>query len=106
MRLLVLCALFAAALAADDVSGKWRGSINNGEMPAYLVLEQNDGQVTGSAGGSEKMLFKIRKGTMESDRLTIEASPGEGTTLRFALVVKGGKMEGEVEENGKSIGPG
>ncbi|MDQ2946525.1 MAG: hypothetical protein M3Y27_11370 [Acidobacteriota bacterium] len=60
--------------------------------------------VSGNAGGSEKMLFKIREGTLNGDRLTIEAAPKEDSVLRFILVVKGDVMEGEVEENGRNIG--
>jgi len=73
-------------------------------MPAYMVLQQADGKVTGSAGGSEKMLFKIREGRIDGDRLTVEASPSEGTVLRFSLVVKGDVLEGDVDENGSTIG--
>lgn len=111
MRLIALCAFFAAALAAD-VTGKWRGTITTdmasqttgGQIPAYMVLEQSDQKVSGNAGGSEKMLFKIREGTLKGDRLTIEAAPKEDSVLRFILTVKGEVIEGEVEENGRSIG--
>ncbi len=115
MGFIVLCALFAlfaAATAAADVTGTWRGTISTemardttgGDIPAYLVLEQSGGKVTGSAGGSEKMLFKILEGKLEGDRLTIEASPKEGTVLRFTLTVKGDVLEGDVAENGSNIG--
>src|SRR5205814_1127671 len=106
-----MCVLFAATLAAD-VTGKWRGTITTdmasqttgGQIPAYMVLEQSDEKVSGNAGGSEKMLYRIRAGTLKGDRLTIEASPKEDSVLRFILVVKGDLIEGEVEENGRNIG--
>jgi hypothetical protein len=112
IRLIAICFLLAATMTAADVTGKWRGAIHTemaaqttgGEIPAYLLLEQSDSRVTGSAGGSEKMLFKIQQGRIEGDRLTIEASPKEGAVLRFILTVKGNALEGEVEENGRSIG--
>lgn len=112
MRLVALCAVFTATLAAADVTGTWRGTIatqmaaqtTGGEIPAYLALQQSDGKVTGSAGGSENMLFKIDQGKIEGDRLTIEASPKEGSVLRFTLVVKGDVLEGVVQENGRNIG--
>jgi hypothetical protein len=69
-----------------------------------MVLEQSDGKVTGSAGGSEKRLFEIQEGTIKGDRLTVEASPKEDTVLRFNLVLKGDVIEGDVEENGTTIG--
>ncbi len=112
MRLNALCILFAATLAAADVSGTWRGTIHTemarqttgGQIPAYMTLAQSDGKVTGSAGGSEKMLFKIREGKINGDRLTVEASPKEGSVLRFSLTLKGDALEGGVEENGRNIG--
>ena len=112
MRLCALCALFTATLAGADVTGTWRGSIatimaretTGGQIPAYMALEQVDGKVTGSAGGSEKMLFRIREGRINGDHLTVEASPKEGSVLRFNLTVKGDVLEGEVEENGRLIG--
>ncbi len=112
MRLCAVCALFAATLAGADVTGTWRGSITTemaremtgGQIPAYMALEQMDGKVTGSAGGSEKMLFRIRDGRLNGDRLIVEASPKEGSVLRFNLTVKGDVLEGDVEENGRNIG--
>ena|SRR5437764_669850 len=112
MRLCAVCALFAATLAGADVTGTWRGSITTemahattgGQIPAYMALEQMDGRVTGSAGGSEKMLFRIRDGRLNGDRLIVEASPKEGSVLRFNLTLKGDVLEGDVEENGRNIG--
>jgi len=107
-----MCVLFGATLWAADVTGKWRGTVTTemarqttgGTIPAYMALQQSDGKVTGSAGGSEKMLYKIREGTIDGDRLIISASPKEGTVLRFLLTVKGDVMEGDVEENDRNIG--
>ena len=112
MRLIALCAVFAATLAAANVTGTWRGTITTpmaaqttgGEIPAYMALQQSDGKVTGSAGGNENMQFKIDEGKIEGDRLTIAASPKEGSVLRFTLVVKGDVLEGDVAENGRNIG--
>jgi len=112
VRLIVLGILCAAALTAAGVAGKWRGTITTemardttgGEIPAYLALEQSDGKVTGSAGGNENMLFPIREGRFEGDRLTIEASPKQGSVLRFILKLNADVLAGDVEENGRTIG--
>jgi hypothetical protein len=112
MRIILLCTFFTATLAAAGVTGKWRGTITTeiasqttgGQIPAFMILEQSDGKVTGSAGGSEKQLFKIRLGAIRGDRLTVEASPKDHAVLRFNLVLKGDVIEGEVEENGRAIG--
>jgi hypothetical protein len=112
MRLIALCIFLVPVLGAANVTGTWRGAITTemarqttgGQIPAYLSLEQSDGMVTGSAGASEKMLFKILRGSIEADRLTVEASPKEGSVLRFILKVNGNRLEGDVEENGRIIG--
>jgi hypothetical protein len=112
MRLIVVLTLFAAGLAIADVTGAWRGTIttemaretSGGQIPAYMALAQSDGKVTGGAGGNEKMLFTIREGRIDGDRLIVEASPKKGSILRFHLTVKGDVLEGQVEENGRYIG--
>jgi hypothetical protein len=112
MRLIVLGIFFVASLGAANVTGIWRGTITTemarqttgGQIPAYMSLEQSNGKVTGSTGANEKMLFKIRRGSIAADRLTVEASPKEGSVLRFILTVNDNRLEGEVEENGRIIG--
>ncbi len=112
MRLIALCLLFAAVLAGTDVAGTWRGTIatemaretTGGTIPAFMVLRQSDGRVTGTAGPSEDMQFQIQKGSLEGDRLMVEASPKEGSVRRFVLTLKDGTIEGEVQENGTLIG--
>jgi len=106
------CILCAAMPAAIDVTGTWRGTITtemarettNGRIPAYMALEQTDGKITGSAGGDENILFRIREGRIDGDQLTVEASPREGSVLQFNLTLKGDMLEGEVEENRRNIG--
>lgn len=112
MRVLTVCILFAGSLAAADLTGKWRGTITTemardttgGSIPAYMILAQSDGKITGSAGGDEKMQFKIQNGVLEGDRLTVEASPKQGSVLRFILIAKSDTLEGDVLENGTAIG--
>lgn len=112
MRLIALCVFLAATLAAADVTGRWRGTINTemanqttgGQIPAYFALEQSGAKITGSAGGSENQLFRITEGKLEGGRLTVAASPKEGAELRFLLTVKDDVLEGDVLENGSIIG--
>jgi hypothetical protein len=111
MRVLLFCTLVAATLSAADVRGIWRGTITTemaqatgGEIPAYMALEQTGNTVTGSAGGNEKMVFPITEGRTEGDRVFVQASPKEGTVLRFTLTLKGDTLQGEVEENSRKIG--
>src|SRR5260370_23567267 len=75
-----------------------------GQIPAYMTLAQSDGKVTGGAGGNEKMLFTIREGRIDGDRLIVEASPKTGSILRVHLTGKGDVLEGQVEENGRYNG--
>jgi hypothetical protein len=50
------------------------------------------------------MVFKITEGSLKGDRLTVAASPAEGTVLRFLLKLDGDSLEGDLEENGNVTG--
>jgi hypothetical protein len=112
MRLIAVCVLFAASLAAADVAGRWRGTITSemarettgGSIPAYLVLSQSGDRITGTAGADEKMQFKIENASLQGDRLTVEASPKPDSVLRFVLTAKADILQGDVFENGTIIG--
>jgi hypothetical protein len=43
-------------------------------------------------------------GSLKGDRLTVAASPAEGTVLRFLLKLDGDSLEGDLEENGNVTG--
>jgi len=95
--------LFCAAVAAhaqQSVSGRWQGSF---DIPgpdstaqhdtAFLSLEQNGAQITGSAGRSEESQTPLFDGLFRDGTLTF-ALQVRGTTVRFHLVLQGDHLRG------------
>ncbi len=100
MLLLMVC---AGAAVAGDLSGKWSGTINvveNGEsktVPVLLILKQDGAKLTGSGGGSEDDQHAIIKGSIDGDKITIEAE-GEDENFYLELIVDGDQMTGTVRK--------
>jgi len=101
----LLCLLVAAtlAVAADDVTGKWTGTLKvtdpNGEAndsTAVLMLKQSDTAITGTVGPNEEQQFAIAKGKIEGDKITLEADH-DGHPLTFTLVLAAGRITGDVQ---------
>ena len=99
--LLVLAVLACAAVAADvDVSGKWSGTFNmtgpdgDKDGTAILILKQSGTDITGSVGPSEDEQFTIQKGTIEGNKITLEADHG-GHTMKIDLVLADDRITGE-----------
>jgi uncharacterized protein (TIGR03435 family) len=76
----------AVAIAATDVSGKWASA------PIYLILKQEGGRLSGSAGPSEKeQILTFDNGIVEGDRVNFKVG-----TFQFSLQVNGDEMKGEM----------
>ena len=99
--LLLLGAAWAAS--ASDLSGKWTGTIDvkeNGEsktVPVLLILKQDGTKLTGSGGGSEEDQHPITKGSVDGDKVKIEAQ-AEDDTFYLELTVDGDQMSGDVRK--------
>ena len=98
---LVLAVLAVAAVAADvDVSGKWSGTFNmtgpdgDKEGTALLILKQSGTDITGTVGPNEDEQFTIQKGTIEGNKITLEADHG-GHTMKIDLVLADDRITGE-----------
>ena len=101
--LLIVCAWTAAAA---DVSGRWTGTINvveNGEsktVPVLLILKQDGTKVTGTGGNSEDDQHAIIKGSVDGDKVMIEALGGEDGNEHYFLdlTIDGDQMTGEIRK--------
>lgn len=102
----LICALLLAvsaltAMADTNITGTWSGSFNvtgpNGETQdggAYLVLKQNGGEITGTAGPTEEQQFPITKGKIEGAKITLEVDH-EGNAIKLDLVLADDRITGE-----------
>jgi hypothetical protein len=103
----MLAALWVAAAAGADVSGKWSGSFKtttpDGEArdgTALLILKQTGSEITGSVGPDEGEQHAITKGKIEGDKITLESTDG-GMTIKLELVLSGDRIAGEATANGE-----
>jgi hypothetical protein len=104
-KLLMLAALWVAAAAGADVTGKWSGTFKP-EGPdaeggsALLILKQTGSEITGSVGPHENEQHAISKGKIEGDKITLESTDG-GMTIKLELVLTGDRIAGEATANGE-----
>ena len=101
-RLFSLVLFFAAVSvhAQQNVSGRWQGSFDvpgpNGAMQhdtAFLILQQNGTQVTGSAGQNEEKQTPLSDGLFKDGVLTFGLHV-RGTTVQFNLNLEGDHLRG------------
>jgi len=94
-RAIAMLFVSALCLLAGDVSGKYTGTIPNGD-PVFLILKQDGAKLTGSGGPTEDQQFPMRNGKVEGDKLTFEIVAGdEGQVFKLNLTAKGDTIEGE-----------
>src|SRR3974390_1701964 len=99
--LLVFGAVAAHAQPPQDVSGRWQGTLDiplsggaTQRDTAFLTLQQNGAQVTGSAGRSEQMQTPLSDGAFRNGTLTFAVQVRPDTTVRFGLALKGDHLRG------------
>ena len=115
MRILVSCAvtlllLGTLALAAADVSGKWRGSaavkLPDGDhvVPMSAEFKQQGKSVTGTTGKDGEEQYAIEKGKIEDGKLICEftapeedESSGKRTYTLRLNIISDTQLEGEFE---------
>ena len=102
-RLLLSLVLTAASMLAADISGKWSGKVTipTPEGPkldeAYVVVKQDGGTVTGTAGKDEFEQREFKNGKLEGDVFTFELPTSEGSPFKVRMKVEGDTMAGDVE---------
>ena len=107
--ILVIAALAGIASADVNVTGNWSGTFNisgpNGETKestALLVLKQEGNQISGTVGPDEGERFDIRKGTIEGDKITLEADH-DGHLLKFSLLLAADRITGDATMEGQEL---
>lgn len=98
MKAFLLLIVSALGLMAADATGTWTGTftpIGEEPGPAHLVLKQDGGKVTGTAGPSADQQHEIRNGKAENGKISFEVA-GEDTTMTFELKLEGDRISGDV----------
>lgn len=106
-KLFFLLAVFAIALYAADVTGRWTGTIDvhdtaSGSIvttPVQIQFEQKGDSLSGKVGRAEdRDTVDIKNGRIDGDRVTFEASSVETAgPMKFSLKLTGGKLEGDMK---------
>jgi hypothetical protein len=113
-RLLGTAFLFSALAWAADVTGTWSGPMEmkrgdeTRDDSAYLMLTQNGGEITGSAGPNADKQMKITKGTITGDEIYLEVAPPEpdrNAKMVIRLKLDGEKLVGELKAEGPDAPP-
>jgi len=96
--------LSALTAAPADVTGKWEGRLtatrsdgSTHEDTLLLILNQKDGTVTGTVGGSETDQHAITTGTIDGDKVVIVARhTTNGREYRLELRLQNDELNGTV----------
>lgn len=96
---LLLFTLLPIALVAD-VSGTWTGTVaadrpGGDVQPAFLILTEKNGRLTGTAGPSENDQRAIENGRVEGDRIRFEMTVAQ-QTMSFDLRMTQNRLSGSV----------
>ena len=98
----LLWMVLGLAASAADVSGTWSGTLKvtgpDGQTQddtIHLILKQEGGKVTGTAGPSAGEQLPIGKGAVEGNKITIEVPMPNGV-FRFDVGLEGDHLKGEV----------
>ena len=107
MLTLIVGLLLAGVPSAHqvDVTGKWEGIVTGTREDgttdtdrALVILEQKEGVITGTLGGSEDDQHAITSGTIEGDKVVLAAKhTSNGREIRVELTVTGDEMKGTVD---------
>jgi hypothetical protein len=99
--MLIYLALVLVA-SASDISGTWSGTLKvarpDGQMQddtIHLILKQDGGKITGTAGPSAGEQLPIQKGVVDGNRVTMELPVPNGA-FKFAVALEGDHLTGDV----------
>ncbi len=99
MRLLACILLLAGLGLADDISGKWSGTLlpdGRDASGAYMILKQTGAALTGTAGPDENQQIPIDKGKVEGTKVTAEVPTPDGPVYKLSMVLEGEHLKGDV----------
>ena len=102
LKAVLLSVVLALAASAADVSGTWSGTLQitgpdgqSQDDTIHLILKQDGGKLTGTAGPSAGEQLPIEKGAVEGNKVTMEVPVPNGA-FKFDVALDGDHLKGEV----------
>lgn len=102
LKSVLLAAVLAFAALAADVSGTWSGALKittpDGQIQddtIHLILKQDGGKLTGTAGPTAAEQLPIEKGVVEGNKVTMEVPVPQGA-FKFEVALDGDHLKGDV----------
>src|SRR5664280_2614060 len=102
LKAVLFSAVLALVASAADVSGTWSGTLKitgpDGQTQGdtiHLILKQDGGKLTGSAGPSAGEQLPIEKGAVDGNNVTMEVPIPNGA-FKFAIALDGDHLKGDV----------
>src|SRR3954454_7761876 len=101
IRAALMGMLLVIVASAADVTGTWNGSFKittpdgkTQDDTVTLVLKQNGGTITGTAGPNADQQVPIGKGTIEGNKVVLEVPVPDGM-FKFDVVLEGDHLKGD-----------
>lgn len=96
LGLVVLTALFAPALRAQDMTGNWQGTLKAGGKDLRLIVNVYKGEKDGLSG----KFYSIDQTPQPFNTSVIKV---DGATFKFSIDIMSANYEGKISPDGKSI---
>src|ERR1035437_4348914 len=101
----VLCAIFAGAAVAADISANWSGSMQAGNAPFPLTFafKQDGKKLTGTVTSSQTPPLPLNDGKVSGDKVSFFVQADmNGTTTKFISegVIKGDEITLNIKAEG------
>jgi hypothetical protein len=91
--------LYAVTVMAADLTGKWSGSFRaegaDHSISQLIILKQQGGTLSGSAGPDTSEQYPIENGTVDGNKATFAVTTGEWK-FAYALTLKENSLSGDL----------
>ena len=98
----LLSLVLALGASAADISGTWSGTMKitgpdgqSQDDTVHMVLKQDGGKLTGTAGPNASEQLPIDKGVVEGNKVTMEVAIPNGA-FKFDMALEGDHLKGDV----------
>jgi hypothetical protein len=102
LKAVLLAVVLAFSAVAGDISGTWSGTLKittpDGQIQddtIHMILKQDGGKLTGTAGPTAGEQLPIEKGVVEGNKVTMEVPVPQGA-FKFDVALDGDHLKGDV----------